>query len=99
MPMTTTWPARASFQVLSIYDNTIVNIGNMVELVDTGDMVELVDKGDMVELVDTGDMVELVDKGDMVELVDTGDLKSPEACRLVPVQVWLSPLKVVLLAC
>ncbi len=28
----------------------------------------------------------------MVELVDTGDLKSPEACRLVPVQVRLSPL-------
>lgn len=29
----------------------------------------------------------------MVELVDTGDLKSPEACRLVPVQVRLSPLR------
>lgn len=29
----------------------------------------------------------------MVELVDTGDLKSPEACRLVPVQVRLSPLQ------
>ena len=33
----------------------------------------------------------------MVELVDTGDLKSPEACRLVPVQVRLSPLRFELL--
>ena len=27
----------------------------------------------------------------MVESVDTEDLKSSETCRLVPVQVWLSP--------
>ena len=46
----------------------------------------------MVESVELSALCRLLAHGDMVESVDTGDLKSPEACRLVPVQVWLSPL-------